>query len=256
MHFLNKSEGSLVVPSHYSSASPRVAFFLPHLGGGGTEKMVVTLANGLASRGCVVDMVLVRAVGVYRRALLESIQVVDLNAINSYFSVLGLAAYLRERQPQVLVSSLNVTNLLAVVARWLSGSESQVAIRIENTISVQRHVRWKKEVEKILLAWLYPRADKIIAVSRAVAVDAAQYIGLAPARIDVIYNPVISAEHSANGVDGPTHPWFAEGIPPCSFGCGPLNCAKGFCHIVEGIRPYPSRKACSSHDTGRREPAR
>jgi glycosyltransferase involved in cell wall biosynthesis len=212
-----------------------VAFFLPHLGGGGTERTVTTLANGLAGRGYRVDMVLVQAVGVYRSALQGDIRVFDLNAINSYASLPRLGAYLHDRRPLVLVSALNVTNLIALLARWLSGSQSRIAIRIENMISMQRRVPWKKAVEKGLLTLLYPHADKIIAVSRAVAADAAQYAGLAPSRIDVVYNPVITSEHGLNQLRAPAQPWFAEGCPPVILGAGRLTPQKDFVTLLEAF---------------------
>ena len=40
-----------------------VAIFVEDLGGGGAEKISVTLANGLAARGIAVDMLLWRASG-------------------------------------------------------------------------------------------------------------------------------------------------------------------------------------------------
>ena len=175
--------------------------------------MVAALANGMSIRGYRVDMILVRAVGVYLQTLHENIHVVDLRANNSYASLPGLIAYLRQRRPRVLVSALNVTNSIAVIARWLSASRCLVAIRIENTISMQRRIPWRKAVEKVLLKLIYPHADRIIAVSRAVAADASKYVGLSPSRIDVVYNPVITPSlfHGESRV--PTHPWFAEGCP-------------------------------------------
>ena len=42
----------------------RVAIFVSNLGGGGAEKVMVTLANGLATRGLEVHLIAARAVGV------------------------------------------------------------------------------------------------------------------------------------------------------------------------------------------------
>ncbi len=223
------------VDENQSRGGPHVAFFLPDLGGGGTEKIVVTLANGLFERGYRVDVVLVRAEGVYRRLLKETIEVVDLKAMNSYFSLPALVAYLRSRRPRVLISSLDLTNLVALIAHWISGSRALVAIRIENIVSAQRRTPWKKGLEKRLLSWLYPRADRIIAVSGAVATDAAHYIGIAPSRIDIIYNPVITEEHSAEAIQAPVHPWFAEGCPPVILGVGRLTAQKDFVTLVQAF---------------------
>ncbi|MGZ6315785.1 MAG: glycosyltransferase [Anaerolineales bacterium] len=227
------------------SARPQVAFFLPHLGGGGTERMVAALANGMSIRGYRVDMILVRAVGVYLQTLHENIHVVDLRANNSYASLPRLIAYLRQRRPRVLVSALNVTNSIALIARWLSASRCLVAIRIENTISMQRRIPWRKAVEKVLLKLIYPHADRIIAVSRAVAADASKYVGLSPSRIDVVYNPVITPSLFHGESQVPMHPWFAEGCPPVILGAGRLTPQKDFVTLLKAFavirRERPAR---------------
>ena len=94
-------------------------------------------------------------------------------------------------------------------------------------LSVQRRSWWKKPLEKALLSWIYPSADKIIAVSNAVAADAAKYMGMEPARIQVIYNPVLAAEQ-AMVEDAHIHPWLADGCPPVILGVGRLTAQKDF----------------------------
>jgi len=227
---------------HDSSANPQVAFFLPHLGGGGTEKMVVTLANGLSARGYAVDMVLVQAVGMYLETLSKKIRVVDLNAKNSYLAVPGLMAYLRRCRPQVLVSSLSLTNVLALIAARLARSHTRVAIRVESTVSAQRRTPWKKALEKPLLSWVYPWADRIIAVSGVVAADAAQYLSIERAKIDIIYNPVLTAEHQTASVPRPAHPWFAPGCPPVILAAGRLAPVKDFATLITAFAELHRRR--------------
>jgi glycosyltransferase involved in cell wall biosynthesis len=217
------------------SARPHVAFFLPHLGGGGAEKMVTALANGLSARGYRVDMVLVRAVGVYLGALSKSVQVVDLQAKNSYLALPGLVAYLRRRRPQELVSSLPLTNLVAIIGCWLAHSDVRLMIRIENTTSAQSRSPWKKFLEKRLLGWLFPKADHIIAVSHAVALDAESYLNLPPSRINVIYNPVLLTAAGSANLSTPAHPWFAEGCPPVILAVGRLAPAKDFPSLLRAF---------------------
>ncbi len=225
-----------------SSAPPHVAFFLPHLGGGGTERMVATLANGLSARGYAVDIVLVSAAGTYLETLSKDIRVVDLGSRNSYLAFPRLIAYLRRRCPQVLVSALSLTNVLALIAARLAGSHARTAIRLESTVSAQRRTPWKKALEKPLLAAVYPWADRIIAVSRAVAEDAARYLSIPLARFNVVYNPVLGDQRAPVPVIRPAHPWFAEGCPPVILGVGRLVPVKDFPTLLRSFAEVRRRR--------------
>ncbi len=223
------------MPPHERAPGPDVAFCLPHLGGGGAEKMIATLANGLAGRGYHVEMVLVQATGVHLQTLSPLVYVVDLHARNSYLAFPPLISYLRRRQPSVLVSSLPLTNALATIACWLARSKARLAIRMENINSAQRRSPLKKSLEKHLLAWLYPHADRIIAVSHAVAEDAEDYLRLPASRIDVIYNPVLDAVRDQSSDSALIHPWFADGCPPVVLAVGRLVPAKDFPTLLKAF---------------------
>ena len=67
-------------------ARTRVAIYLPSLAGGGAERAMLNLAQGLAERDCAVDVVLARAQGPYLSEVREPIRLVDLKAAR----VLGL----------------------------------------------------------------------------------------------------------------------------------------------------------------------
>jgi hypothetical protein len=155
--------------SHPSEHRTDVAFFLPDLGGGGTQKLTVILANGLAARGYAVEVLLVKAEGVHRPRLKQNVRVTAFGAANSYLALPGLAAYLRRKRPVVLVSALDLTNLIAIIARWLSATRPALAIRIENMLSIQRRSWWKKPLEQMLLSWLYLRGRQCHCCPKAVA---------------------------------------------------------------------------------------
>ena len=55
--------------------------FLPSLAGGGAERVMVTLANGIAARGYRVDLVLAKAVGSYLADVAPAVHIIDLNVL-------------------------------------------------------------------------------------------------------------------------------------------------------------------------------
>ena len=59
--------------------TPRLAVFLPALYGGGAERTMLNLAQGLAARGHAVDLLLARAEGPYLEQVSRSLRVIELN---------------------------------------------------------------------------------------------------------------------------------------------------------------------------------
>lgn len=214
------------------SKFPHVSFFLPNLNDGGAEKVLTTLANELARLGVRVDFVLVKASGVNLKSLSGEVQVVDLGSANTYFSLVKLIRYFQQRRPDVFVSSLDLTNLIAIIARSISGVRTRLLIRIENMVSIQKRALWKKSLEKKLLFLLYPLADGVIAVSKNVADDIVAYAGVSPLKIYTIYNPVITPELLAKSKVELVHPWFQANSAPVILGVGRLTEQKDFKTLI------------------------
>jgi hypothetical protein len=68
---------------------PRVSFFIPHLHGGGMERVTVSLIKGLIARGFPVDLVLVnRGEGAYQKEIPQECRIIDLGARRALSSVI------------------------------------------------------------------------------------------------------------------------------------------------------------------------
>src|SRR5690606_2441186 len=96
-------------------AGGRVALFIPSLHGGGAERVMVSLANGLAAKGLDVDLVLARKAGVHLADVSPQVRIVELNAPRTLQTLWPLARYLRRERPATLVSAMNYVN---VIASW------------------------------------------------------------------------------------------------------------------------------------------
>lgn len=196
---------------------------------------LTTLANELARRGFIVDFVLVKAIGVNLKSLSGDVQIVDLGAKNTYLSLPKLFRYFRQRHPTVFISSLDLTNIISIIARRLAGVQTRLLIRIENMVSSQKRVFWKKSFEKILLSLLYPWADGVVAVSKSVADDIAEYAGVSRSKIHAIYTPVITPELLAKSKEVAVHPWFQVGRIPVILGVGRLTEQKDFQTLIRAF---------------------
>jgi glycosyltransferase involved in cell wall biosynthesis len=206
-----------------------IALFLPSVRGGGAQRIVVNLAQGMTERGLPVDVVLTTAEGVFMDQLPAAARVVDLRARRVIGCLGPLAAYLRREQPRVLVSSMSHANVIAIVAARLSGSGTPLVVTEHNTMSVaageSAMARW---LWPPLLRLFYPLADSVVAVSEGAADDFARTTGLPRERIEVVYNPVVTPELMALARQAPDHAWFAPGGPPVVLAVGRLTAQKDF----------------------------
>jgi glycosyltransferase involved in cell wall biosynthesis len=212
-----------------------LAFFLPDLGGGGAEKIMVTLANEFNRRGYEVDFILVRAGGVNLKHVAKNVRIVDLKARNAITSLPKVIGYLKRDHPDVFLSSLDLTNLISLIAKRIARIDVKLMIRIENTVSSQKRSLLKKKLEKILLSLIYPWAERIIAVSNYVAEDIKRYAGISASKLCVIYNPVVTRELLEKAKEKVNHPWFQAGSLPVILGVGRFTEQKNFPNLVKAF---------------------
>ena len=220
-----------------TSAGGAIAFFLPSLVGGGAERVIVNLAQGITERGIQVDLVLAAAEGALLDQLPPAVRLVDLRAPRVLRSLVPLARYLRRERPRVLVSSMGHANLVALWAAKLAGGSTPVVVTEHNTLSQEtRHERrLSGRLWPHLLRTFYPWATTVVAVSRGAADDLARTSGLPRDRVEVVYNPVITPTMLALARQAPDHPWFAPGQPPVILGAGRLTRQKDFFTLLRAF---------------------
>jgi glycosyltransferase involved in cell wall biosynthesis len=227
------------------STDGTIAFFLPSLCGGGAERVIVNLAQGITERGIPVALVLAAAEGPLLDQLPPAVRLVDLRAPRMLRSLAPLAGYLRRERPRVLISSMGHANLVALWAARLAGQVTPVVVTEHNTLSQEaRHERrLAGRLWPHLLRTFYPWATTVVAVSRGAADDLARTSGLRRDRVEVVYNPVITPSMMALARQAPNHPWFAPGQPPVILGVGRLTRQKDFSTLVRAFAEVHRRQA-------------
>jgi len=217
-----------------------IAFFLPSLVGGGAERVIVNLVQGIVQRGEPVDLALAVAQGVFLDQLPGKARVVDLRAGRVIASLVPLVRYLRRERPRVLISAMSHANVVALWAAKLAGGATPVMVTVHNTMSESTGSRGG--LERHLLRTFYPWATWIVAVSRGAADDLARTTGVPRSRVEVVYNPVITPAILASARLAPDHPWYAPGDPPVILGVGRLTRQKDFFTLVRGFAELRRRR--------------
>ncbi len=178
-----------------SSEHPaRIALFVPTLGGGGAERVMVTLANALAERRFAVDFVLWTEGGPFRSLLSANVNVVALGTYNPLKLVFGFARFLKTYKPEVVISALFVGNIIAALAKAACRSRTHLILTEHVPIGtyLQNELRLLRRLcVPPLMRSTYLAAQDIVAVSRGAAQALAPVLGKTTSkRITVIYNPI------------------------------------------------------------------
>jgi glycosyltransferase involved in cell wall biosynthesis len=208
--------------------SPRLALFLESLAGGGAERVITTLLTAWAAEAERIDLVLARASGPLLGDLPAGLRVVDLGAPRMAIALPRLIGYLRRTRPATLMCSGNPANLVALTAAMLAGGHLPIVVRQSEIVSTVIRDRVRDRLIPPAMRLLYPRAARIVAISEGVAGDLISTLGLAPARITVIHNPI--ALHRVRELAAATapHPWLDGDAIPVVLAAGRLTTQKDF----------------------------
>ena len=213
----------------------RVFFFRPTLDDGGADRVTLTLLQHLDRARFRPTLVLVRKKGALLPELPDDVQVIELGSARLATSGAALRRLLRAERPDVLFSTASAANIPAVAAHRMSGTRCRLVLSERSTLYRGRTRRDVKQGAIVALKRLsYRFADLVTAVSQGVADELADVLGLARARIKVVYNPMVSdrvAELAAQPVD---HRWLS-GPEPVILAVGRLIEVKDYPTLIEAF---------------------
>ena len=240
-------ESSMTQDTGAAADSGRVAFVLPHLGGGGGERSTLALARGLLERGHSVDILHLHDQVAYKDEVPPEARVFVLARETAPLSGrafqlpsrLGIrmrlalrrrhlvhaqwiADYLDRAKPNVLFSSLEDAKVASLLAIQCSDHKPPLSL------IVRCDVRSRKRRYRRLYRQLFPLADHVVGVSQGVTAGVVRDLGIPKSRVSTIYNPVITRELFDKAGATPSHPWFSVDGPPIVLAAGRLARAKNY----------------------------
>lgn len=219
----------------------RIALFLSALDDGGAERVMINLARGLAEQGHQVDLLLSQAVGPYVDQIPATVNLIDFQQPRLIQSLRPLAQYLKQQSPELLITALEDTNLVALWAhRWVrltTGLSTRVVVTVHNTLSEEiRHAQnWKRRFVPRVIPLFYRLADAVVCVSQGVAEDLTR-LGVPEEKCRVIYNPITTPRLLELGQAAVDHPWLQPDFSePVCLAVGRLSPQKNFALLLRAF---------------------
>lgn len=177
-------------------ARRRVAVLLPDLKAGGAQQVMLMLAKSFVEKECDVDVVVGVGGGELIKKVPPEANHYILRKEASVFGENGLAAsmmiglifYLYRRRPDVVFSTMTGTNLLAVIARRVSGSDAELILR--EACQLKNLRGWRGRLYSFMMRILYPLADKIVVLTPEMKCELTTALGLSDETLVSIPNPV------------------------------------------------------------------
>lgn len=253
----------------------RIAFFMSSLAGGGAERVVLGLAAEYVKRGHQVNVVVVTRRGELVAEVPQSVPVIELGApglvaslgallqlpFSTFARILPtmitqkrkkirslprLVNYLRQQQPDVLLATTDVANLISLWAGRLARVDTRLFVKSD--ISVPAWVAntsdaLHRKLPRLIADW-YPRARGIVCVSAGLAGELAAMTAIERTRIHVIYNPVDCRRIAELAQQPLDHPWFQPDQPPVVLAAGRLNRQKDYATLLQAFARLRRRQTC------------
>lgn len=185
------------------SQRPIVLLLIPHLGGGGAEKVVELLTRHLNPRKYELHLGLITEKSPSSAHIPPHVTVHCLCRRRVRTAAISLLALIHQIRPTVILSSMAHLNFLVLLLRPLFPRGTRVLVRQNGTVSSMLHDQQSPRTTCALYRLLYPRADRILCQSQAMADDLSTLCNVLIAQLAVLYNPV---EHSAESQRASTGP--------------------------------------------------
>jgi len=225
---------------------PDLAVLVSFSGEGGVERMMLNLVNAFAGRGLRVHLLLIKTRSRHLNELHPAIKIIELGSRHTATSLLPLIRYLRSNRPQCLLAAKDRAGRLAVLARLLARTPTRLVVRLGTNLSaaLAHRSRVKLWLRRAPIRLLYPRIDRIIAVSEGVRQDTVAVAGIDPGRIDVVRNPVITARLLELAQQATPHPWLDDAQTPVVLGAGRLTLQKDFSTLIRAFARLSETRPC------------
>ncbi len=213
-----------------ASEPPRLPIFMAFSGNGGVERAMANLMKGLVAAGVTVDLLVTKTQGQHFAQVPKAVNVIRLGTRHTTMAARPVARYLREERPLALLAVKDRAIKSAVRARAMAGTDTFLAGGLHTSLitflnSMNPVSRWLRTRSN---RRVFHQLDRLICVSNGVANDAMRLLQLPADRVQVVLNPVVTADLAERAREPVDHPWFNDRETPIIVGVGRMAPEKDF----------------------------
>ena len=227
-----------------ASSRPRVLLLIPHLGGGGAERVIELVARHLPAEKYELHLGLITQAATAAAGLPPGVQIHALGARRVRAGAFRLLRLIRRLKPDLILSGIFHLNFLVLLLKPLLPRRSRILARQNGTVSSALAFGGLPGYTRLLYRLLYHRADRLICQTQSMAADLAQQLWLPEERLAVLPNPVDVERIRISIRLNPAPPvGFDPGPGPHLLAVGRLAREKGFDLLLRALasvrREYP-----------------
>lgn len=169
---------------------PGVLLLIPHLGGGGAERVVANLARYLSPKSYEVHLGLVTQSVQTPKDLPPCSTTHSLGARRVRGSAWKLLRLVWQVRPAIILSGMAHLNLLVLALRPLFPPGTRVFVRQNGALAATLAAPGNPKLARRIYAAAYKRADKVICQSGQMAKELESELGVISAKLVVLPNPI------------------------------------------------------------------
>jgi glycosyltransferase involved in cell wall biosynthesis len=211
---------------------PRILLLIPHLGGGGAERVMALVAAGLSQEKYELHLGLVTQATSADAKLPSGVTVHALGARRVRGAPFRLVRLVRRVKPDVILSAMFHLNFLVLLLRPIFPRGTRILVRQNGTASSSLALDGLPGFTRSLYRVLYRRADRVICQSRAMAADLMRVTGVGEERLAILPNPV-DVEGIRKRIGKESLRWSGPG--PHLLAVGRLSREKGFDLLLQAL---------------------